>query len=222
MSGKFDFIDQELARRDQARQRRQLHTIEPGDGAWAKIDDRLMLNFCSNDYLGLARHPLLRKRAGEYLQCFGTGSTASRLVSGNQVYFAPVEEHLAALKGTESALIFNSGYQANVSILPALADRDSWILSDRLNHNSLILGARLARCRVDIFNHNDVEHLRTLLQTSRDMAFSRKIIVTESIFSMDGDQCPVDELVAIAREFDAILVMDEAHATGVIGPEAWG
>lgn len=222
MGSKFDFMDEELARRERLQQKRRLDPVVHADGAWVKIGDRLMVNFCSNDYLGLARHPLLLQRAAEYLQRFGTGSTASRLVCGNQVYFAPAEEHLAALKGTEAALIFNSGYQANVSILPALADRDSWILSDRLNHSSLIQGARLARCRIDVFNHNDPGHLRSLLQENGTTAFSRVIIVTESIFSMDGDQCPIDEMVAIARQYGAILVVDEAHATGVAGPRGMG
>lgn len=114
------------------------------------------------------------------------------MICGNQRFFAPVEEKLADLKGTESELIFNTGFQANVSILPALVDRDSLILSDRLNHNSLIQGARLGRCRIDIFDHNDLDHLQQLLRSHQDRNFSRILIVTESIFSMDGDQCPLD------------------------------
>ncbi|MDA8141901.1 MAG: 8-amino-7-oxononanoate synthase [Desulfobacteraceae bacterium] len=222
MGSKFDFIDEELSRRSRLKQQRRLQSVEPGEGAWVKVGGRDMINFCSNDYLGLARHPLLSRRASEFLHCFGTGSTASRLVCGNQVYFEPVEERLAALKGTEAALIFNSGFQANVSVLPALADRNSLILSDRLNHNSLIQGIRLASCRVEIFNHNDLNHLRSLLQTFSKEAFSRILIVTESIFSMDGDQCPVREMVALAQQFNALLVVDEAHATGVAGPRGMG
>jgi 8-amino-7-oxononanoate synthase len=222
MGGKFDFIDEELARRATLMRQRRLLPVEPGQGAWVKAGGRFMLNFCSNDYLGLSRHPVLSRRASEYVHCFGAGSTASRLVCGNQIYFEPVEAQLALLKGTEAALIFNSGYQANVSILPALADRDSLILSDRLNHNSLIQGARLARCRVEIFEHNDMDHLQALLQQHGGSNVSRTLIVTESIFSMDGDQCPMEALVALSQHYGAILVVDEAHATGVAGPKGMG
>lgn len=222
MSAKWDFLEMELHARQERRQRRALETVAPGEGATLQVGDRAMINFCSNDYLGLARHPLLKLRAGEYLERYGAGSGSSRLICGNQPFFASVEEKLAALKGTEAALVFNSGFQANVTLLPALADRDTLILSDRLNHNSLIQGARLARCRVEIYNHNDTDHLRTLLERYHHQNFSRTLIVTESVFSMDGDLCPLDELVALAQAFGAILVVDEAHATGVLGPQGMG
>lgn len=222
MENKFAFIDRELESRQSLGRRRSLQKTVSGEGAAVQLDGRCMINFCSNDYLGLAKHPLLKQRACEYVAQFGTGSASSRLICGNQSFFEPVEERLAALKGKESALIFNSGFQANVSIIPALTDRDSLILSDRLNHNSLIQGARLARCRVEIFDHNDPDHLRKLLKTHAGERFSRILIVTESIFSMDGDRCPLDEMVAIARASGAILVVDEAHATGVAGPNGMG
>jgi 8-amino-7-oxononanoate synthase len=222
MSAKWDFMEMELHARQERRQRRALETVAPGEGATLQVGDRTMINFCSNDYLGLARHPLLKQRAGEYLERFGAGSGSSRLICGNQPFFASVEEKLAALKGTEAALVFNSGFQANVTILPALADRDTLILSDRLNHNSLIQGARLARCRVEIYNHNDTDHLRTLLERHHHQNFSRILIVTESVFSMDGDLCPLDELVSLSQVFGAILVVDEAHATGVLGHQGMG
>jgi 8-amino-7-oxononanoate synthase len=222
MSAKWDFIETELRMRQERRQRRFLETVDPGEGATLQIGHCGMINFSSNDYLGLARHPLLKQRAREYLERYGAGSASSRLICGNQPFFAPVEEKLAALKGTEATLVFNSGFQANVTLLPALADRNTLILSDRLNHNSLIQGARLARCRVEIYNHNDTDHLRTLLEHHHQQDFSRILIVTESVFSMDGDLCPLEELVALARAFGAILVVDEAHATGVLGPQGMG
>lgn len=222
MDDKFAFIEAELAFRRSSGRRRSLRTAVCGDGAAVTIGDRGMINFCSNDYLGLSRHPLLRQRACEYVERFGAGSASSRLICGSLGFFEPLEDRLAALKGMQAALIFNSGFQANVSILPALADRDSLILSDRLNHNSLIQGARLARCRIEIFDHNDPGHLRELLEAHRGHNFSRVLIVTESIFSMDGDRCPLDEMADIARAFGAILVVDEAHATGVVGPNGMG
>ncbi len=222
MKDKFDFIEEALAQRQHLGQRRQLLTVEPGPDATVSVDGRTMINFCSNDYLGLSRHPLVKQRAAEYLMRYGCGSTASRLVCGNQSFFEPVEARLAELKGTESALIFNSGFQANVSILPALADRDSLILSDQLNHNSLIQGARLGRCHVEVFKHNDPDHLHRLLVRNQHQGYSRILIATESVFSMDGDLAPLDDIVAMADTFGAILVVDEAHATGVVGPRGMG
>jgi 8-amino-7-oxononanoate synthase len=221
MTAKWAFVDAALAARRERAQMRQLVPVESRDGAAVEVGGRRMINFCSNDYLGLARHPLLQARAAEYLRRYGTGSGSSRLICGNHAYFSDAEARLATLKGTEAALVFNSGFQANATILPALADRETLILSDRLNHNSLIQGSRLARCRVEIFEHNDLTHLRELLVRHRP-AFQRILIVTESVFSMDGDLCPLAELTALAGEFDAILVVDEAHATGVIGPRGMG
>ncbi len=221
MNAKWAFVASALAARQERMQLRQLVPVESRDGAAIEVGGRRMLNFCSNDYLGLARHPLLKARAADYLSRFGTGSGSSRLICGNHDYFCGVEARLAALKGTEAALVLNSGFQANATILPALADRETLILSDQLNHNSLIQGARLARCRVEIFAHNDMVHLRELLERHHD-AFGRILIVTESVFSMDGDLCPLDAMEALANEFNAILVVDEAHATGVIGPRGMG
>ena len=203
-------------------QRRGLQSLTPTKGARVMVEGELLMNFCSNDYLGLSKHPLLRERAMEFLERFGAGSTASRLVCGNFVCFEEVEKKLAMLKGTEAALLFNSGFQANVSLLPALTDRNSLILSDELNHNSIVNGALLSRCRIRRFDHNDLDHLVRLLEENRHRNPSRVIIVTESVFSVDGDRSDVDALVGIAREFDALLVVDEAHATGVLGPRGMG
>jgi len=185
-------------------------------------DHEILMNFCSNDYLGLSKHPLLRERAGEFLERFGAGSTASRLICGNFVCFEEVEKKLAMLKGTEAALLFNSGYQANGSLLPALTDRNSLILSDELNHNSIVNGALLSRCRVFRFDHNDLGHLVRLLEEGSRENPSRIVIVTESVFSVDGDRSDVEALVNIAGDFDALLVVDEAHATGVLGTHGMG
>ena len=153
---------------------------------------------------------------------YGTGSTGSRLICGSYDCFHSVEKKLAFLKGTESALIMNSGFQTNSSLLPALADRQTLILSDKLNHNSIIQGAILSRCKVVPFQHNDLDHLRNLLAKNHNNGFPRVMIVTESIFSMDGDQTEMDTLTDLSAEYDALLVVDEAHATGVWGKRGMG
>ena len=219
---KFDFIDIELRGREERNRLRRLRTSDPQSGPVVNMDGGTRIVFCSNDYLGLSRHPLLVERAAMFADRFGAGATASRLICGNLPYFDHVEKKLAELKGTEAALVFNSGFQANISLLPALTDRKSLILSDRLNHNSLIMGAALSRCRVIRFRHNDMAHLETLLEENRNGGYSRIIIVTESVFSMDGDRSDIDRLVALSRDFNAILMVDEAHATGVLGPRGMG
>jgi len=186
------------------------------------MDGREMVNFCSNDYLGLSKHPLLKQRAAAYMDRYGTGSTASRLICGTYDCFEAAEGKLAGLKGTESALILNSGYQANISVIPALVDEHSLILSDRLNHSSIIQGIRLARSHKMLYDHNNLGHLEQLLSSSRDRGHSRILIVSESIFSMDGDQSDIDGLMDLARTYRALLVVDEAHATGVTGCRGMG
>ena len=219
---KYRFIEEELNRREQRSLLRKLQAVTPISGMDLRIRGKNAVNFSSNDYLGLSKHPLLMERAIEFTKRYGTGATASRLICGNYDCFQVVEEKLAALKGTEAALILNSGFQANVSILPALADRETLILSDELNHNSIVQGALLSRCRILRFRHNDVAHLAKLLRENSNKEFSRRLIVTESVFSVDGDQCHIESLVELARAFDAFLVVDEAHATGVLGPKGMG
>lgn len=221
MPAKFDFMRAELARRQQAGQLRSLRTWEPCGRARVRAEGRELVNFSSNDYLGLASHPLVRARAIEFVEHYGAGATAARLVCGSQPGFAQVEPTLAALKQTERALVLNSGYQANVSLLPALVDRRTLILLDRLCHNSLVQGALLGRGRLRRYRHGDLDHLRTLLAESAATP-SRRVIVTESVFSMDGDISDIDALVELAGEFDALLVIDEAHATGVLGERGMG
>jgi 8-amino-7-oxononanoate synthase len=219
---KDTFIEDRLGGRWSQNLYRGLKTIRPLSGVDVEVEGRRMLNFCSNDYLGLSRHPLLEKRAIEYLQKYGSGSTASRLVCGNYDCFEKVEERIAGLTEYESALIFNSGFQANVSLLPALADRDTLILSDRLNHNSIIQGALLSRCHIKRFRHNDMNHLEELLRENRDNGCSRFLVVTESVFSMDGDQSDIDTLVKLNKEYGTVLIVDEAHGTGVLGKRGMG
>ena len=220
MGSKFDFIDAELARRRNAGQLRRLRTLEPVGDSGVRSEGRALVNFSSNDYLGLASHPLLKARAVKFTERYGTGARASRLISGSHPGFEKVEATLAGLKRTERALVLNSGFQTNITLLPALADRDSAILLDRHCHNSLVNGAVLSRARVRRYRHGDLDHLRELLAASGDCA--QRVIATESVFSMDGDTSDIEALVALAREYDALLVVDEAHATGVLGERGMG
>ncbi len=215
------FIHTALEQRRQGHQLRNLLAIRPVNGAMAEIDGRMVINFSANDYLGLARHPALIATAKQYLDQYGAGSTASRLVCGSYPFFAELEMRLAALKGSEAALIMNSGFQANASLIPALANRDSLVLADRLCHNSIVQGVLLSRARLYRFRHNDLDHLRQLLHRHGRNA-SRILIITETVFSMDGDRCDLDSLLEIANRHQAMLMVDEAHATGVLGTNGMG
>lgn len=220
---KYTFIRNDLENRRSKKLLRTLRTVVPLPGVTIEINGRRMVNFCSNDYLGLSKHPLLKKRAFEYMERYGVGSTASRLVCGTYDCVERVEQKIAELKGSEAALIFNSGYQANITLLPALADQETLIISDAHNHNSIIQGSLLARCNIVQFHHNSLGHLKEILETTRGVKnISRILIITESIFSMDGDQSDIDSLVELAEEFQALLIVDEAHATGVLGPRGMG
>jgi 8-amino-7-oxononanoate synthase len=186
-------------------------------------DGTRLVDFSGNDYLGLSRHPALVARARDWTERYGAGASASRLVTGTLDVYVAVEQKLAAFKGTEAALVFNAGFQANATILPALAELfgDTIVYGDRLNHASLHHGVAAAGLRQQRFRHNDLDHLRTLLARDRDKP-GRRLIVTESVFSMDGDRAPLAELIALAEEFGAHLYVDEAHATGVLGPQGRG
>jgi 8-amino-7-oxononanoate synthase len=219
---KYEFIDAELSRRKNLNQLRKLRNVKPSMGVDVFIDGRRMLNFCSNDYLGLSKHPYLQERSIDYIKRYGSGSTAARLICGNYEFYKIVEQKLAHLKQVEASLIFSSGFQANISILPTIADRNSLIFSDQLNHNSLILGARLAGCTVKVYRHNDMHHLRQLLEENKNGKYSRVLIVSESVFSMDGDICDMDALEDLADEFNAFLFIDDAHATGIFGQRGMG
>jgi 8-amino-7-oxononanoate synthase len=219
-SDKFSFIDRALTDRTQAQRWRSLHPITPIDAVQVLKGDRLLLNFSSNDYLGLSKHPALIEAAQQYTARYGTGATASRLVTGTYEIHQQLEEKLAIACGREAALIFNSGFQANFSILGSLLDPQSLVLCDRLVHSSLIQGILASKARFIRYAHNDLNHLETLLkQADPDR---RIVIVTETVFSMDGDRSDVDALVHLAQDYNAILYLDDAHALGVLGKNGMG
>lgn len=184
-----------------------------------------MIDCSSNDYLGLSQHPLTRERAAQWASRHGAGAPASRLVTGTRDITTAVEEKLAAFKGCEAALVFPSGFQTNATVIPALAALDTQhgtlIFSDSLNHSSLVHGCRLAKATTHVFRHNDTEHLHDLLEQTRGHA-GRRLIVTETVFSMDGDRAPLAVLRALAEQYGATLYADEAHATGALGPQGRG
>lgn len=183
-------------------------------GREMEVGGRRLLNFASNDYLGLAGHPALTEAAREALGQYGAGAGASRLLSGGCALHAGLEKKTANFKGTEAALVFGSGYAANVGAIPALAGRGEAIFSDELNHASIIDGCRLSGAETFIYRHRDAAHLGKLLRSS---GAKRKLIVTDTVFSMDGDLAPLPEIHRLARESGALLYLDDAHGTGVLG-----
>ncbi|MCX5877433.1 MAG: 8-amino-7-oxononanoate synthase [Deltaproteobacteria bacterium] len=211
---------------NQQREKGGLRSLRPvirrGKGrlTLAGDDAQELLDFSSNDYLALAEHPALIAAAQEGLRRFGAGSGASRLMSGDLAVHHELEEAVALLKGKEAALTFGSGYMANTGIIPALVTRHDRIFSDRLNHASIDDGCRLSGARLVRFRHNDLNHLEELLKEKRGTGTA--LIVVESIYSMDGDRCPLRELVQLKERFDCLLMVDEAHATGVFGANGGG
>ncbi len=199
--------------------RRRLRLVEGAQGPRVTLDGREVLLLCSNDYLGLAAHPRVREAAAEAALRWGAGAGASRLISGNMDPHRRLEERLAAFKGYESALLFGSGYLANVGTIAALAGRGGVVFSDELNHASIVDGCRLARAETFVYRHADAEHLAWGLREAGGRA---ALIVTDGVFSMDGDTAPLAELARLAREHRCRLMVDEAHATGALGPGGRG
>jgi 8-amino-7-oxononanoate synthase len=202
---------------------RQLHTIDAVNGTSVSRAGRPLVNFASNDYLGLTQNPKLKMAAAEAAQRFGAGSGASRLITGTLAIHSELEARLAAFKQTPAVLTFESGYAAALGTIPALFGQGDVIILDKLAHASLIDGARLSGAEIRVYPHNRLERLSELLNWAREKRRGAKIlIITESIFSMDGDSCPLPEIVDLKEEFGASLLLDEAHAIGVLGPNGAG
>jgi len=202
--------------------RRFVRTLDGAQGPRMTLDGRDVLVLCSNNYLGLAHHPRLIEAAGRATRDLGTSSGASRLVSGSMRIHDEFEQRLAAFKGTEAALLFNAGYAANIGILQGLTGPDDIIFSDALNHASIIDGCRLSAARVLVYPHNDVKILEELMQRESPRRKGRWFIVTDGVFSMDGDLAPLPELVTLKKQYDALLMVDDAHGTGVLGESGRG
>lgn len=222
MSEKFQFMEEPLRERRERGELRELRQLQFMPNSRVLLQGKELINFSSNDYLGLAERPELRQRAEEYMQAYGAGVRASRLVTGNIQAYRTIEEKLARLKGSEAALLFNSGFQANVSLIPMFAGPNSLILMDRLIHNSMIQGALLSRAKLSRFRHNDLDHLQEQLEKAKEKGYDRILILAESVYSMDGDRADVAGLKTLSDRYEAILLIDEAHATGVLGPQGMG
>ncbi len=199
---------------------RFLRRVESEQAASILLDGRKVRLFCSNNYLGLANHPRVKEAAAEAARVHGCGSGASRLISGNMRLHEDLEDRIARFMGTGASVLFNNGYTANVGILSSLAGEGDTIFSDALNHASIIDGCRLSRARVRVYRHGDPGHLESLLK--QDHGPGKRFIVTDSLFSMDGDLAPLPDLVVLARSHGCLLMVDEAHAVGVLGPNGRG
>jgi len=198
---------------------RRRRTLSSAQGAHVVVDSRELLNFCSNDYLGLANHPEVITAFQQAAATYGVGSGASHLVCGHSAEHHALEEELAAFTGRERALLFSTGYMANTGIVQALVGRGDTVFEDRLNHASLIDGGLASGAQFQRYRHNDVEHLADLLAKS---AADKKLIVTDGVFSMDGDMAPLRELAALAQQHEAWLMVDDAHGIGVLGEHGGG
>jgi 8-amino-7-oxononanoate synthase len=226
-------LRERLVALNEANRLRRLRPWHWSKGELHDADGRSLIDASSNDYLGLSQHPLVKARAAEWAERHGAGAPASRLVTGTRDITLAVEQRLADFKRCEAALLFSTGFQANTTVIPALARvgdgdgslcvpgiplRGQVIFSDALNHASIVHGCRLARATTQVFRHNDLDHLDQLLGQFP----GRKLIVTESVFSMDGDRADLPALVQLAERHGAALYVDEAHATGVLGPQGRG
>lgn len=219
----MDFLKRRLAEYIAANRYRRLQTVvERLDGrvVLADRDDQPLLDFSSNDYLALSQHPDLIKAGREALERYGAGVGAARLMSGDLTLFHQLERETADLKGCAAALLFGNGYMANVGMIPALIGRGDVVFTDRLDHASIYDGCRLAGARLLRFRHNDLEHLVSLLNTERGTG--QALVVVESLYSMDGDIAPLVELVDLKKRHACMLMVDEAHATGIFGNQGGG
>ena len=199
---------------------RTLRTITSAQGPRVILDGREFLNFSSNDYLGLANDPVLKCAATEAIERYGVGAGASRLVCGNIEPYAELEETLARFKSKEAAIVFGSGYAANVGTITALVGEDDVVILDKLDHASIIDGARQSGATIRVYPHKNLKKLEDILK--RSQSFRRRLIITETVFSMDGDLAPLEEIVELKDRYGAWLMIDEAHATGLFGEHRCG
>ena len=213
-------FDEQLQALDRRHLRRRLKTVTSAMGPAIDLDGRRVILLASNNYLGLSTHPAVVRAAIEATKTYGVGAGASRLVSGTMLPHQALEVGLARFKGTEAALTFAAGYLANISAIPALVGADGLVLADRLCHASLIDACRLSRARLRVFRHGDMNHLEHLLH--RRTATQRTLVVTDGLFSMDGDLAPLADIATLAERFDALVFVDDAHGTGVMGPTGRG
>jgi 8-amino-7-oxononanoate synthase len=215
--------DDELKELKEKKVLRKITCLESSSQSKIVIKGQTYINFSSNDYLTLSDNSEIIKGAAAALKKYGLGSGASRLLSGTYLPHRVLEERIAKFKKTQAALVFNTGYAANTGIIPAVAGDDAVIFSDELNHASIVDGARLSRAHVEVYRHRDIDHLEELLKKTFKSAFIKKrLIITDTVFSMDGDIAPLNELVFLKNKYRSILMIDDAHGTGVLGKTGRG
>jgi len=218
--GNLDFLDDEIQLLKSKGLYSPIRVVESPQDAWIVVDGEKVLNMCSNNYLGLANSPKLRDRVIENMERFGVGAAGARLISGTNVLHIQFEQTLAAFKKTDAALLFSSGWDANIGTIQAITDQGDIIIADELNHGSLIDACRLSRAQKRVYPHNNIERLEEILITSSEAR--RKLIITDGVFSMDGDLALLPEIVGLAEKHNAIVMVDDAHGEGVLGDHGRG
>ncbi len=213
---KIDWIMQEITGLKEAGLYNTIRTLSSPQGAWLVVDGKKVLNFCSNNYLGLANHPRIVAAARDAADKYGVGPGAVRSIAGTMDLHLELEKRLAAFKGVEAAITFQSGFTANLATIPALVGKEDVIFSDRLNHASIIDGCRLSGGKIIAYEHNSPESLEEAIQANL-LQYRRALIVTDGVFSMDGDIAPLDRIYEVAKKYDILLMVDDAHGEGVIG-----
>ena len=216
METKLQWIQDELINLKEAGLYNRIRTLSSPQGAWLQVDGKRTLNFCSNNYLGLANHPRLVQAVQEAVIRYGVGPAAVRSIAGTMQLHLQLEERMAAFKNVESTITFQSGFNANLATIPALVGKEDAIFSDELNHASIIDGSRLSGAKIIRYNHCDPADLERALSEQRKN-FSRALVITDGVFSMDGDIAPLDKIYAVVQPYDAILMVDDAHGEGVLG-----
>ncbi len=219
--GKLDFITDELNQLKEQGLFINIRTIGSPQGAWVVVDGKKVLNMCSNNYLGFAKHEKLRRAAIEGIEQYGVGPAAVRTIAGTMTLHKSLEEKLARFKKVEATISFQSGFNANIATIPALVGKEDLIFSDELNHASIIDGCRLSRATIIRYEHCNPESLREKLEEHKNHP-GKKMVITDGVFSMDGDIAPMDRIVEVAEAYDAIIMVDDAHGEGVLGEAGRG
>ncbi|HNS64784.1 MAG TPA: glycine C-acetyltransferase, partial [Anaerolineaceae bacterium] len=216
MSTRYDWIHQEISSLKEAGLYNRIRTIGSAQGPWLVVDGKRVLNFCSNNYLGLANHPCMVAAAKAALDQYGVGPAAVRSIAGTMDLHLELERRMAAFKGVEAAITFQSGFSANTATIPALVGKEDVIFSDELNHASIIDGSRLSGARIIRYAHNDPNDLERVIKEAMG-SYRRGLIITDGVFSMDGDIAPLDKICEISNAHDILLMVDDAHGEGVLG-----
>ena len=216
MTGKLTWIDEELKNLRDTGFYNKIRTLSSPQGAWLVVDGKKVLNFCSNNYLGLANHPRLVEAAAAALQKFGVGPGAVRSIAGTMDIHTELERRLANFKGVEAAVVLQSGFSANTAVIPVLVGKEDLIISDALNHASIIDGSRLSGARIDRYEHANAADLEQVILKNKG-TYRRALVITDGVFSMDGDLAPLDEIYAVTSKYDIMLMVDDAHGEGVVG-----